>query len=176
MNWSKQVFIIAILVWEGSVFPLVSAGAAGPVPPAERSEAAGADTIEVPSIEEARQLIVVTWIEDVSDEIGTYTKGPKKWVFTEDGTLKKYRRTDGGPYQLDRTVQWNLVNKNPETGQEASNTNSLIAYLKTTESDGDVEYSVLTNVNRSADPSYLVIDFTGATITSVHFKPPSAFN
>jgi len=60
MNWSKQVFIIAILVWGGSVFPLVSAGAAGPVPPAERSEAAGADTIEVPSIEEAREMIVGT--------------------------------------------------------------------------------------------------------------------
>ena len=175
MHWSERVFVIAILVWGGAVLPVPVGRAHLPVSPAERSEAAEADTIG-PSIKEAREMIVGTWIEDVSDEIGTYTKGPKKWVFTEDGTLKKYRRTDGGPYQLDRTVQWNLVNKNPETGQEASNTNSLIAYLKTTESDGDVEYSVLTNVNRSADPSYLVIDFTGATITSVHFKPPSAFN
>jgi len=132
------------------------------------------------SLDWVRQEIVGTWLQDrsVKDRsIDAPKKGPMKWVFTEDGTLKKYRRSDGGNYQLDRTVQYALVRKNPETGQKLSdNAGGPIAYLKTTESDGEVEYSPVANINRSADPPFLYLQFTGATITSVHFSPPSAFN
>ncbi len=99
-----------------------------------------------------------------------------RWVFTEDGTLKRYRRKDAGVYELDETVQYALVDKNPRTGQKASEAPGFIAYLKTTQSDGDVEYSVVVNVKRKSNSSFLFIQFTGATITSVHFKPPNALN
>jgi hypothetical protein len=128
-----------------------------------------------PSIEEAREMIIGTWIEDVSDEIGVYEKGPKKRVFTEGGTLKRYRRTDAGTYELKETVQYALVDKNPRTGQKASDFGSLIAYLKTTQPDGDTYYDVVNNVNRKADPPYLSLQYTGASATTVSFKPPSAF-
>ncbi|MCS3758184.1 hypothetical protein [Salinibacter ruber] len=135
---------------------------------------ASKDTIG-PSVEEAREMIVGTWIEDVSDEIGVYEKGPKKRVFTEDGTLKRYRRTDAGTYELEETVQYALVDKNPRTGQRASDFGSLIAYLKTTQPDGDTYYNVVNNVNRKADPPYLSLQYTGASATTVSFSPPSAF-
>ncbi|MCS3862066.1 hypothetical protein GGP86_001847 [Salinibacter ruber] len=135
---------------------------------------ASKDTIG-PSVEEAREMIVGTWIEDVSDEIGVYKKGPKKRVFTEDGTLKRYRRTDAGTYELEETVQYALVDKNPRTGQKASETGLFAAYLKTTESDGDIYYNVVDNINREADPSYLSLQYTGASATTVSFSPPSAF-
>ncbi|WP_259182474.1 hypothetical protein [Salinibacter ruber] len=135
---------------------------------------ASKDTI-VPSVEEAREMIVGTWIEDVSDKIGVYKKGPKKRVFTEDGTLKRYRRTDAGTYELEETVQYALVDKNPRTGQKASETGLFAAYLKTTESDGDIYYNVVDNINREADPSYLSLQYTGASATTVSFSPPSAF-
>jgi hypothetical protein len=138
---------------------------------------ASKDTTIGPSVEEAREMIVGTWIEDTDGSIAGTKKGPKKRVFTEDGTLKRYRRTDAGTYELEETVQYALVDRNPRTGQKASNATpgSLIAYLKTTESDGDTYYNVLTNVNREANPPYLAIDYTGATITRVVFHPPSAF-
>jgi hypothetical protein len=120
-------------------------------------------------------MIVGTWIEDVSDKIGVYEKGPKKRVFTEDGTLKRYRRTDAGTYELEETVQYALVDKNPRTGQKASEARSFIAYLKTTESDGETYYNVLTNVNRESDPPYLYLQYAGASATTVSFSPPSAF-
>jgi hypothetical protein len=120
-------------------------------------------------------MIVGTWIEDVSDKIGVYTKGPKKRVFTEDGTLKRYRRTDAGVYKLEETVQYALVDENPRTGQRASDFGSLIAYLKTIEPDGDVRYNVANNVNREADPPYLSLQYIGASVTTVIYSPPSAF-
>jgi hypothetical protein len=132
-----------------------------------------------PSIEEAREMIIGTWIQDLSvkdQSINTPEKGPMRWVFTKDGTLKRYRRKDAGVYELDETVQYALVDKNPRTDQKASEASGFIAYLKTTQSDGDVEYSVVVNVKRKSDSSFLFIQFTGATITSVHFKPPNAFN
>ncbi|MCS3751338.1 hypothetical protein GGQ19_002529 [Salinibacter ruber] len=132
-----------------------------------------------PSIEEAREMIIGTWIQDLSvkdQSINTPEKGPMRWVFTEDGTLKRYRRKDAGVYELDETVQYALVDKNPRTGQKASEAPGFIAYLKTTQSDGDVEYSVVVNVKRKSNSSFLFIQFTGATITSVHFKPPNALN
>mgnify|MGYP000034547731 CR=1 FL=1 len=174
------LILIAALAVAGSALRFAPEEAARPASSAEQSEAAQADTIEIPSIEKIRQRIVGTWIQDrsVKDRsIDAPKKGPMKWVFTEDGTLKKYRRSDGGNYQLDRTVQYALVRKNPETGQKLSdNAGGPIAYLKTTESDGEVEYSPVANINRSADPPFLYLQFTGATITSVHFSPPSAFN
>jgi hypothetical protein len=134
-----------------------------------------ADTIG-PTVEEAREMIVGTWIEDVSDTIEVYEKGPKKRVFTADGTLKRYRRTDAGVYKLEETVQYALVDKNPRTGQRASNAiGSPIAYLKTTESDGDTYYNVVNNVNRKADPPYLSLQYVGASATTVIYSPPSAF-
>ncbi len=120
-------------------------------------------------------MIVGTWIEDVSDEIGVYEKGPKKRVFTEDGTLKRYRRTDAGTYELEETVQYAIVDKNPRTGQKASETGLFAAYLKTTEPDGDIYYNVVDNINREADPPYLSLQYTGASATTVSFSPPSAF-
>lgn len=134
------------------------------------------DTIG-PSLEEARKLIVGTWIQDTDGSIDGTKKGPKKRVFTEDGTLRRYRRNDSGTYQLQETVQYALVDENPHTDQKASEAGSFIAYLKTTEPDGDVNYNVLTNVNREADPPYLSIQYIGgASTTDVLYSPPSAFN
>jgi hypothetical protein len=133
------------------------------------------DTIG-PTVEEAREMIVGTWIEDVSDTIGVYEKGSKKRVFTEDGTLKRYRRTDTGVYELEETVQYALVDKNPRTGQRASETGLFAAYLKITDPDGDLHYHVVDNISRAGDPSYLSLQYIGAaSATTVSFSPPSAF-
>lgn len=97
-------------------------------------------------------------------------------MFTDDGTLKRYRRTDAGIYELEETVRYALVDKNPRTGQRASDTKLFVAYLKITESDGDIRYNVVNNVNRAGDPSYLSLQYIGAaSATTMSFKPPSAF-
>ena len=173
MNWSKQVFIIAILVWGGSVFPLVSAGAAGPVPPAERSEAAGADTIEVPSIEEARQLIVGTWIENIAQELGNHEKGKSKWVFTQGGTLRKYRRNDTGEYELYGTYDYNIVGQ--YKGKEAPE--DITGYLEFTEPEGGTYYMTIESIHRGEKRPHLYVGTHGmaGNTESIYFMPPRIF-
>jgi len=165
----RAIDVVASLLFVSIL--LCSASVDRPASATQGGSAAG-DTL---TVEDVRNMIVGTWIEDVSDEIGVYEKGPKKQVFTEDGTLKRYRRTDAGTYELEETVQYALVDKNPRTGQRASDFGSLIAYLKTTQPDGDTYYNVVNNVNRKADPPYLSLQYTGASATTVSFSPPSAF-
>lgn len=83
MHWSERVFVIAILVWGGAVLPVPVGRAHLPVSPAERSEAAEADTIG-PSIKEAREMIVGTWIEDEAQGPENREKEVPTWGGTEE--------------------------------------------------------------------------------------------
>ena len=43
------------------------------------------------TLDEVQEMIVGTWIEDVAEKLGNHKKGDLKWVFAEDGKIRKYR-------------------------------------------------------------------------------------
>lgn len=98
------------------------------------------------TLAEVRQMIVGTWIEDVDGEIGEYEKGSLRWVFTEDGMVRKYR--DG---KLHATESYEVVDK--YKGKQAPA--DISGYLKFTRQDGDIYYMTLTSIERESERPHL---------------------
>ena len=116
------------------------------------------------TIEDAQNMIVGTWTEDVSEEVGTFEKGAHVWTFTEDGTLRKYR--DGN---LVRTVEYEVTQQCEDKymgNLEAAPTQ--VAMLKETHSDGSVLCEYIISIRKDGDgppePPSLLIGTRGGNI------------
>jgi hypothetical protein len=118
------------------------------------------------TVEEVRQMVVGTWIQDAGDN----TKGTQKWVFTEDGTLRKYRRK-GGSYQLEDTNEYTITGQ--RNGQRAPE--SIAAYLKIFPENGEVYYGIIRGISRGESPQLFIQFTTGASVSNFDFEPPKSF-
>lgn len=132
----------------------------------ERVQETALDTLDLPTVEEARQMIVGTWIEDVDGSIDGTKKGAKKWVFTDGGTVRKYRNGELYAEQRYEIVQRYGGMQKPDT---------VVGYLKFTRSNGSVYHLTLRNLRRGDDP-VLYIQYNGPGAAPALFKPPHVFN
>ncbi|WP_251965503.1 hypothetical protein [Salinibacter ruber] len=128
---------------------------------------ASKDTIG-PSVQEAREMIIGTWIEDVDGDIGSYKKGALKWVFTEDGRVRKYR--NGSRYA---TQDYAVVEK--YDGQQAPD--DIAGYLKFTDQDGEVSHMTLSSIRRDDRFPHLSVGTHGiaGSTETLFFVPARVF-
>jgi len=124
-----------------------------------------ADTLDLPTVEEARQMIVGTWIDDVASEVCSHRKGAKRWVFTDGGTVRKYRNGE-----LYAEQDYEIVQRY----DEMQDPDEIVGYLKFTRPSGEVYYATLTNIERGKDP-ILYVKHHGPSVPATLFVPPDAF-
>jgi serine/threonine-protein kinase RIO1 len=130
-----------------------------------KTKATVADTL---TLDEVRKMIVGTWIEDVDGDIGSYRKGDLKWVFTEDGMVRKYR--DGSRYA---TQEYAVVGT--YDGQQAPE--DIAGYLRFTDQDGEVNHMTLSSIRRDDTFPHLSVgthEMAGNTET-LFFVPARVF-
>jgi len=140
----------------------------GPQPDVNKSDYAEVpvpDTVERPTVEEVRQMIVGTWIEDTAG-IGKNETGSKKWVFTDGGTVRKYRNGD-----LFAEQSYQVVKRY----DEMQDPGEIDGYLKFTRPNGEVYHATIQTIQRGEDPVLLVMHH-GVSPTSTIFKPPQVFD
>ena len=161
----RAIDVVASLLFVSIL--LCSASVDRPASATQGGSAAG-DTL---TVEDVRNMIVGTWTEDVSEEVGAFEKGSHEWVFTEDGTLRKYR--DGA---LSETVEYEITQECEDDRMghlEAASTQ--LAMLKETYSDGSVLCKYVTNMKKSGEglpePPFLLIGTQGGNIYFGKYSP-----
>lgn len=124
-----------------------------------------ADTL---TLGEVRNMIVGTWIENTSQKLGQYERGRHKWVFDDNGTVKKYR--DGN---LFATESYSVVHE--YDGQQAPD--DIAGYLEFTDSDGDTYYATIESIRRGQERPHLYVGTHGmaGSSKSLYFMPPRMF-
>jgi len=124
--------------------------------------------VDTLTLEEVRNMIIGTWIEDVDGAIDSYENGDLKWVFTEAGTVKKYE--DGKLYS---TQEYAVVGK--YKGKQAPE--DIAGYLRFTDQDGDVRYMTLSSIRRDDTFPHLSVGTHGVAgnTETLFFVPAQVF-
>ena len=166
----RMLAVVVLLVAVGSGFLVAGGGGLDAYQRSgsekvETAQKTASDTLDLPTVEEARPMIVGTWIEDVASEVGSHRKGAKKWVFTDGGTVRKYR--DG---ELYAKQDYEIVQRY----DEMQDPDEIVGYLKFTRPSGEVYYATLTNIERGEDP-ILYVKHHGPSVPATLLVPPNAF-
>jgi len=116
------------------------------------------------SLDWVRQEIVGTWIEDVSEQVGNFKRGSHKWVFTSNGTLRKYQNgelIETTNYTIDQQCQDKHMGL-----LEAAPTQT--AMLKEVSPDGSTRCAYIENMSKDGggppEPPFLLIGTRNGTI------------
>lgn len=120
------------------------------------------------TLSEVREMIVGTWAEDVAQKVGNHKLGSLRWVFTEGGTVRKYK--DGELYE---TESYALVGE--YKGKQAPE--DIAGYLKFIEQDGDVQHMTLTSIGRGPERPHLYVKTHGmaGNTETLFFVPARVF-
>jgi hypothetical protein len=133
-------------------------------------EAVAGDTLTLAKV---RRLIVGTWIENVAQKLGNYERGALKWVFTEEGTFREYRRSESGTYELSETYAYSIVDEYKETQAPED----IAGYLEFTDSEGDTHYMTIESIHRGEKRPHLYVGTHGmaGNTESIYLMPPRVF-
>ena len=136
-------------------------------PGARAGEAVAGDTL---TLAEVREMIVGTRIENVAQKLGNYERGALKWVFTEEGTFREYRRSESGTYELSETYAYSIVDE--YKGTQAPE--DIAGYSEFTDSDGDTHYMTIESIHRGKKRPHLYVGTHGmaGNTESIYLMPP----
>jgi len=126
------------------------------------------------TLDEVQEMIVGTWIENVAEKLGNYEKGDSKWVFTEGGTFRQYRRSESGTYELSEAHDYSIVGQ--YKGTQAPE--DIAGYLEFTDSDGDTRYMTIESIHRGESRPHLYVGTHGmaGNTESIYLMPPRVFD
>ena len=122
---------------------------------------------EAPDTREwGRQEIVGTWSQESSQQ-------GWRWVFTEDGTYRQYRRSESGTYELSEIHNYSVVGQ--YKGTQAPD--DIAGYLEFTDSNGDTRYMTIESIQRGEKRPHLYVGTHGmaGNTESLYFMPPRVF-
>ncbi len=174
MQFIRMLLVPALLALGVVTNPFTSSGTTPSPTDLEQRERAGeAVARDTLTLAEVREMIVGTWIENVAQKLGHDEKGDLKWVFTENGTFRQYRRDDTGAYELSETYDYQVVGQYNSTHAPED----IAGYLEFTDSDGDTHYMTIESIRRGDKRPHLYVGTHGiaGSTESLYFMPPRLF-